>query len=247
VKRTQISRREKALFPAELGERLRQLRGRAGLSQEAVALLCGLGGPGGKSWVCSVERGYLKSGPSLVRLLDFLRACGGGVADIRDVLDRHTAEWREREEQTLEAVAEALKHMPSKYRRRGFYYAVGLRFKHKWAVRTAAEQRRRVEQTTRRARSEYVEWHLRQVFNRELGALRLATSHSLGIELRAYGRLVFATLRRLRRSRPVWREKAMTRLDEWPVRLRLEPEPFRRMKAAVIELFEKLAQSGGLD
>jgi hypothetical protein len=59
--------------------------------------------------------------------------------------------------------------------------------------------------------------------------------------------LVFATLRRHRRTQPHWRKKALARLDDWPLRYGLEPAPFRRMKVAVMELFEKLERAGGLD
>ena len=37
------------------------------------------------------------------------------------------------------------------------------------------------------------------------------------------------------------------RLDDWPMRYGLEPAPFRQMKAAVMELFEKLERAGGFD
>jgi hypothetical protein len=59
--------------------------------------------------------------------------------------------------------------------------------------------------------------------------------------------MVFATLRRLRKARPRSREKALVRLDEWPVERELDPVPFRRMKEAVMKLFEKMERAGALD
>jgi hypothetical protein len=51
----------------------------------------------------------------------------------------------------------------------------------------------------------------------------------------------------MRRAKPVWRRKALARLDDWPLRYGLEPAPFRRMKVAVMELFEKMERAGQLD
>src|SRR5512135_3510801 len=91
--------RDSSLLPKEVGKRLRLVREQAGLSQEALAVLMGLDGPGGKSYVCWVERGYLKSGPGFVRMLDCLRACGCGIDAVLDILDRHTSRETVLEEQ----------------------------------------------------------------------------------------------------------------------------------------------------
>jgi hypothetical protein len=44
--------------------------------------------------------------------------------------------------------------------------------------------------------------------------MQLGGSSVRAIELKTYARRVLAALRRLRRSRPVWRERALGRLDE---------------------------------
>ena len=48
-------------------------------------------------------------------------------------------------------------------------------------------------------------------------------------------------------TRPVWREKAMAKLDLWVSEHELPPEPFARMKQAVIVLFADMERKGELD
>jgi len=243
----QNQRQESPLLPKEVGERLRLLRERAGLSQEAVAALIELEGSGGRSYVCQVERVYLKSGPGFVRLLDYLRACGAGIDSLLDILDRHTSQEPVSEARASEAVLQAIVHMPERWQRRAFYYHVGLKHKARLRVASAVAAAQRAGQAVARGRTEAWEQRLRRLFNEEFNALHLASGHTLAAHLRAYGRLVFATLRRTRRAKPGWRRKAMAQLDAWPLRYGLEPAPFQRMKVAVMKLFEKLERSGALD
>jgi hypothetical protein len=194
-----------------------------------------------------METGHYRSGPGFVRLLDYLRACGCGINSLLDILDRYTSKDTVPEEQAAQAVLAAIADMPAMLQRRAFYYHVGLKHKARLAVRSAVAAAQRVRQAVARGRAETWELRLRRLFNDELNELHLAWSDTLAIHLRTYGRLVFATLRRLRRSRAVWRRKALSRLDAWPLRWGLETAPFRRMRVAVMEFFEKLERAGELD
>jgi hypothetical protein len=49
------------------------------------------------------------------------------------------------------------------------------------------------------------------------------------------------------KARPVWRDKAMARLDTWAAEHGLPPEPFIRMKQAVITLFAEMERRGELE
>ena len=209
--------------------------------------MLGLRGSGGRSYVCWVERGYLKTGPGFVRLLDYLRACGAGIDSLLDILDRHTSKEPVSEARTSEAVLAAIVHMPERWQRRAFYYHVGLKHKARMHVPSAVAAALRVKRVVARGRAEMWEQRLRRLFNDEFNALHLASSHTLAAHLRSYGRLVFAVLRRHRGTQSHWRRKALARLDDWPLRYELGPAPFRRMKVAVMELFEKLERAGGFD
>ena len=237
---------DSSLLPKEVGRRLRLLREQAGLSQEAVAALIGLEGAGGKSYVCQVERGYLKSGPGFVRLLDYLRACGYGVESLLDILDRHTSRETVSEEQASEGVLAAISTMPPQLARRALYYHVGLTHKARRRVQSAVAAAERVKRATARGRAEMWELRLQRLFNDVLNELHIAWHHTYAVHLRSYGRLVFATLRRLRKARPGWRTKALARLDEWPAERELDPEPFRRMKEAVMKLYENMEKAGAI-
>ncbi|MBN2464726.1 helix-turn-helix transcriptional regulator [candidate division WOR-3 bacterium] len=250
---------------------MRLLREQAGLSQEAVATLMGLKGSGGKSSVCWVERGYLKYGPKFVRLLDFLRACGCGIEALSDVLDRYTSRETVPEEQASRGVLAAIETLPPLLARRAFYYHIGLTHKGRRLVRSDAAAAERVRRAVARGNSEWRQMRLQRELNNVLNELRIGWADTVGIHLRSYGRLVFATLRRLRKARPVWRERALEKLDRWPVEHGLEPAdshhkdtktqrsgsgpeaelgptaPFRRMKEAVMELFEEMVRSGAID
>ena len=69
----------------------------------------------------------------------------------------------------------------------------------------------------------------------------------MAAHLQSYCRKVFGTLRRTHKTRPVWREKAMAKLDLWVSEHELPPEPFTKMKRAVIVLFADMARKGELD
>jgi hypothetical protein len=96
-------------------------------------------------------------------------------------------------------------------------------------------------------KAEMWELRLQREFNNVLNELHMGWKDTTAIPLRVYGREVFATLRRLRKSKPVWRERALARLDERAVEKGLDPAPLRRMKEAVMKLFEKMERAGALD
>ena len=85
------------------------------------------------------------------------------------------------------------------------------------------------------------------VWNDVLNELRIGCKDPLAIHLSAYGRKVFGALRRTRTARPIWRAKALAKLDTWAAEHELPPEPFSRMKQAVIALFADMERKGELD
>jgi hypothetical protein len=99
----------------------------------------------------------------------------------------------------------------------------------------------------KRARAEAWERRLHRTFNEVMNESGLGWKDPLATYLRSYGRKVFGALRRTRKARPVWRDKAMARLDTWAVEYELSPEPFVRMKQAVIALFADMERKGELD
>ncbi len=82
------------------------------------------------------------------------------------------------------------------------------------------------------------------LLTKEVGARLRQLCREAGL---THGRKVFVALRRTRKTRPVWRGKAMAKLDGWAVGHELPPEPFTMMKQAVIVLFGEMELRGELD
>jgi transcriptional regulator with XRE-family HTH domain len=235
-----------ALLPKEVGVRLRQLRREAGLTQTDVALRMCRPGPSGKSYVCQIERGYMP-GLTLNAVMDFLRACGARVSAIEDIIDAHTRRPPIPEDQVRKQVADAAVGLP--LFKQGRVERYDLRHKPKTGGREKPEQEydRRVREAKGQARAIGWECRLHRTFNDVLNELRLSCGSPMAIHLMTYGRKVFGALRRTRKTRPVWRDKAMAKLDSWALEHGLPPEPFTKMKQAVITLFAQIALRGELD
>jgi len=235
-----------ALLPKEVGARLRQLRRDAGLTQADVALRMCRPGPAGKSYVCQIERGYMP-GLTLNAVMDFLRACGAKVSAIEDIIDAHTRRLPIPEERVRKQVADTAVGLPLRKQARVVWYDRFHKPKTGKPETPAEECDRRVREAKGQARAIRWERRLHRVFNDVLNELRVGCDDPLAIHLMNFGRKVFGALRRTRKTRPVWREKAMAKLDSWATEHGLPPEPFIRMKQAVIALFAEMALRGELD
>ena len=227
----------------ELGRRLAGIRREAGLTQAQLAAR--LRGPnrGWQQAVSRFEQG--KAGQqSLFFILDYLRACGKNLGAVMDVLDEYTSLPPVLEQRAKQAVLDATAGLPPAQRDRAENYDIGLRHKAGQRVRTEPDIERRVRQVVKRAKAEAWERRLHFVFNDVLDELHLSSKDNLSIFLKAFGRKVFGALRRTRKTRPVWRAKAMTKLDTWASEHELPPEPFARMRRAVTALFAEMERRG---
>ena len=230
----------------ELGRRLAGIRREAGLTQAQLAARLRGTNRGWQQAVSRFERG--KAGQqSLFFILDYLRVCGKDLRAVMDVFDEYTSLPPVLEQRAKQAVIDATAGLPPVQQDRAENYDIGLRHKARQRIRTEADIERRAQQAVRRGKSEAWERRLHSVFNVVLGELHLDPKGSLSINLKAYGRKVFGVLRRTRKTRPVWRDKAMAKLDQWAIEHDLPPEPFTRMKQAVIALFAEMERRGELD
>ncbi len=222
-----------------LGRRLAGIRREAGLTQAQMAARLRGTNRGWQQAVSRFEQG--KAGQqSLFFILDYLRACGKGLGAVMDVLDECTSLPPVLEQRAKQAVVDATAGLLPVQRDRAQNYDIGLRHKAGQRVRTEADIERRARQAVKRARADAWERRLHYVFSDVLDEFRLSSKDNLSIFLKAFGRKVFGALRRTRKARPVWREKAMARLDAWAFEHELPPEPFARMKQAVVALFAKM-------
>jgi len=235
-----------SLLPKEVGVRLRQLRRQAGLTQYDVALRMGRPGPSGKSYVCQIERGYMP-GLTFNAVMDFLNACGANVSAIADIIDAYTSRPPISEERARKQVAEAAVGLPLLRQARVEWY--DLFHKPKTGKRETPGQQweRRVREARGQARAIRWERRLHRAFNDVLNELHVAAKDPMAVHLRNHSRKVFGALRRTRKTRPVWRDKAMAKLDAWAIEHGLPPEPFAAMKQAVVALFADMERKGELD
>jgi transcriptional regulator with XRE-family HTH domain len=226
-----------------LGRRLAVIRREAGLTQAQLAARLRGTNQGWQQAVSRFEQG--KAGQqSLFFILDYLRACGKGLGAVMDLLDEYTSLPPVLEQRAKQAVLDATAGLPPVQRDRAQNYDIGLRHKAGRRVRTEPDIERRVRQAVKRAKAEAWERRLHFVFNDVLDELHLSSKDNLSIFLKAFGRKVFGALRRTRKARPIWRDKAMVKLDAWAVEHELPPEPFVRMKQAVIVLFAEMERRG---
>jgi len=229
-----------------LGRRLAGIRREAGLTQAQLAARLPGTNRGWQQAVSRFEQG--KAGrQSLFFILDYLRACGKSLGAVMDVLDEYTSLPPVLEQRAKRAVLDATAGLLPAQRNRAQNYDIGLRHKAGQRVRTEADIERRARQAVRRARADAWERRLHFTFNDVLDELRLSSKDSMSIFLKAFGRKVFGALRRTRKTRPVWRDKAMAKLDTWAAEHELPPEPFAKMKQAVIALFADMERRGELE
>ena len=229
-----------------LGRRLAEIRREAGLTQAQLAARLRGTNRGWQQAVSRFEQG--KAGhQSLSFILDYLRVCGKGLGAVMDVLEEYTSLPPVLEQRAKRAVLDATAGLSPVQRDRAENYDIGLRHKAGQRIRTETDIERRVRQAVKRARADAWERRLHFVFSDVSDELHLSSKDNLSIFLKAYGRKVFGALRRTRKARPVWRSKALARLDAWAAEHELPPEPFARMKQAVIAAFADMERKGEFD
>jgi len=244
--RRKSSRHEWVEFSRLLGLRLKNLRKRAGLTQTQVAGFLGKPGPGGKSWVCQLEKGSLHE-VSINNVVEFVRACGTDVGEITDVVDGYVKRPTIAEERMRRRVTDVAAGLSLSGRARVVYYDLSRSLTPGRRETLEQQYERRVREARGQARAIRWERRLHRAWDDVLNELRTGCGDPLAIQLGAYGRKVFGALRRTRKARPVWRDKAMAKLDPWASEHGLPPEPFARMKQAVIALFADMERNGEFD
>jgi transcriptional regulator with XRE-family HTH domain len=112
-------------FKPALGRRLCELRVKAGLTQQMLAVAMGSQCKGNHSVVSRLERGRMKN-PGMGLVADYLRACRAGFGDIVSVLDAYTALPTAVEVETRKALVEVREHLPARVEQAVRDYDVGV-------------------------------------------------------------------------------------------------------------------------
>ncbi len=234
-------------FKPELGRRLRELRARAGLTQQMLAVAMGSQRKGNHTVVSRLENGRMAN-PGIGLVADYLRACRAGFADIQDVLDRYTSRQTVIEVETSKALAKVREFLPAKIDRAVERFDRGIR-------RRAEEKHEPLpppEERVKRARSFALSqvW-AKRVRRRVVGIIE--TKHLTPVAdyepyLQTYAAKVWRVLNRTRGKRearrPAMLEEAIQPFlsEGGPKREHLEA-----VREGLIEFFQQAEMAGQLD
>jgi len=239
------------IFTAEFGERLRDLRLGAGLTQTELARAMGRAGKSAGNLVSRIEKGDERF-PSFALIADFLRGCRASFRDILDVLDVYTSLPTAQEKVFDAALTKVVKSIPQKWQVQVTNY--DLQFEPATSTakpvagRTQPDRLKRLERARKlaaaaRRRSQYGEFLKNQVVK--------AGSHLTEIDkttLFNHGLEWFSIHYRTRKMRPATRESRLAASEaEFADASRLPLEVIRNVQDAVKQRFRAMDVKGELD
>jgi transcriptional regulator with XRE-family HTH domain len=209
------------LFPM-----LKQVRARAGLTQQQIAGATGAGGKHGRKLIARLEAGHVQN-PSVRLALNYLRACRATSHDLAGFLDGFLG---------------APLPIPSRPRR-------GPRPKVAPPARGLSPK---LEDATILAlRREAAWWKVRRVVEdvlhqelNELGAKPMSEERNTAA---GFGRKVFRSLYQTRKLRPALRERRLKRCRVWAESKKLPNETIDRLNEAMSVLFDDMDGKRQLD
>jgi transcriptional regulator with XRE-family HTH domain len=226
----------------ELGQRLRSLRKRAGLTQKELA---GRVSPGwARSLVGKLETGEYEN-PGLRLVADYLRACRASFSEVADLLDQYTSQPLPVEKEGREAVNKVTEALPAQIGNQALNYdiktTVARRFEGKPPLSSEERVKRVVNlaaAASRRKRLDILVKYLEAEVGHGLAAtqrqyLNLLAKKFWGALSSTRGRLKHMRLRRM--ARVVGEGVAAHVLSEKDVRF---------VRDRVVELFSRMETTG---
>jgi transcriptional regulator with XRE-family HTH domain len=222
---------ERELFLLLLGQKLREARERAGLTQGELARAMRGEGRACQQVVSRLEQG-LGGAPSIIAVLDYLRVCGAGFDSLGDLLYAYTARASPAVERLRQAVAANDADLPPDALEAATRYAAGLARSRGSAAPGGRELGRLAAQAARRGRAAVEDAELRAVAERELAAAGVERGSAHFVPLVTYGRMTLAALKRTQKS-SYWRGRALDKLERWRAEKGLPGEPAARVRSAV--------------
>jgi transcriptional regulator with XRE-family HTH domain len=242
-------------FSEDFGRRLRELRGRAGLTQAQLARLMGRSGHGTRPQLSRLEAGK-PAHPSLSLIADYLRACRAGFKDVQDILDKYTSLAPVTDLETSKALAKLVEHLPAKVQNAVIEYEKKTAAAQTRPAADKPERRSKVkreltpeERVLRMARM-FGRQYQKKVLEEKLLAVLVAFGKAVPTSRRKvtceHGRRVFSALVRSRGNEA----RRIVRLKQAELRAEqedIDPEPAAAMAKAAHEAFSQLEQEGRID
>jgi len=234
-------------FPPELGQRLRELRLKAGLTQERLASLMGRQARTMQSRIARLERGKIEF-PTIAFIADYLRACRAGFRDVLDILDAYTSRPHPEEEKGSRAVDSVLSQLPRPVGDKMLKYDAKLRIRRRVAGREPEPAGSRVRKVQKLAASWLQRQELEDRLHSVLNRLQVSSASQERQQLAVYGRKVWGILNRTRLKNQEKRAGLLARAADKLEQENLAPvELARDVARQVAELFTRMEQSGELD
>jgi len=234
-------------FPKRLGQRLAELRKQQGLTQQQVAVLMGRQGQGNWTLVSAVELGRMKT-PSLRLVADYLRACRSSFDDLRDILDAYTGQRTVADEAGATAVGAVTSGLPvraaTEVRKYDAKKAAARRASGKLPD-GAGERQVRAQKLARHA---LLREKLHQRVKKLINIEHLDRNWQDRKLLLEHARRLYGALNRSRGRPAEERASMLDKARAWLAEQNLVPAAaLDRVQQAVVEWYEKLEQTGGLD
>jgi transcriptional regulator with XRE-family HTH domain len=230
-----------------LGERLRKLRQKAGLTQQALTAAMGRQGKGSHVVVGRLELGRMTN-PGLLQVADYLRACRAGFKDVADVLDAYTALPVVTEEMTQQALVKAREYLPVKVAAAMRDYDSGVKARAEKEHEPAPEPKQRVARAINFGLSQIWAkrvWHQVVVIINKNHLIPGPLNEQI---LQNFAAKVWRVLNRTRGKRQAKRAEQLGEIRQKMLSYGvLDPEHVRAIEQGVVELFHAAEMAGNLD
>jgi transcriptional regulator with XRE-family HTH domain len=205
-------------FTREMGARLRELRLKAGVTQQELAVLMGRQGKGNAFLISRFENGHVPY-PSFGFVADYLRACRASFADIADLLEAYTSQ-------------------PTVIEQRGYKRVQSLARKLSWRVAKAVEKYdhgvtraklkpvppgKRLKNAQAYASTQEAQHRLSRLVEAELSAAGVKPASADAAWSRVYARKLWRLLSRSKDERKL--KPRLEELDRWAAEVGIEALP----------------------
>jgi transcriptional regulator with XRE-family HTH domain len=178
-------------FTDEMGARLRELRLKAGVTQQELAVLMGRKGKGNAFLISRFESGHIPY-PSFGFVADYLRACKSSFNDIADLLSAYTSQPTVIEQRGYKRVRSLAKKLPASMAKAVENYDHGVTR----SMKKPEPPRQRARNAKAYADAQETQRQLNQLVEGAIGTAHLGSVSPEAAWLRVYARKLYRLLKR---------------------------------------------------
>ena len=226
---------------------MRELRVKAGLTQQMLAVAMGSQCKGNHAVVSRLERGKMKN-PGIGLVADYLRACRAGFGDILSVLDAYTSQPAAVEVETRKALVKVREHLPAEVGKAVSDYDIGVVTRAETRHEPVPEPKERLRRARNFGLSQVWAKRVRRKVVSIIETKHLRPGYNNEQYLQNYAAKVWRILNRTRGKR----ESRRPALLEETIRPYLEeggpkPEHLQVVREELLVFFRETETCGGLD